>query len=65
MAETTLQSTTREVEGANGETREQTQFEATVPKSLVEAMEWDPGRKLKWEVETGERLSVEQVDHDK
>lgn len=61
MARTTLEMTGFEYETKDG-TKDSVQFKTTVPKGLVEAMGWTGGDKLEWSVETGSKLSVEQVD---
>lgn len=61
MNTTTLQSSRSERE-RDGEIVEQEQYRLTVPKSLVEAMGWERGDKMNWEVESGNRVSISKDD---
>lgn len=61
MAKTTLQSSRYERK-SDGETVEQVQYRLTVPKNLVEVMGWDPGDKMEWEVESGNKVSIQKYD---
>lgn len=58
MAKTTLSKQSREYETVDG-TKETDQFKTTVPKALVDAMDWDEGEQLEWSVEAGNKLSIE------
>ena len=59
MPETTVSETTY----TDGEGREQTQYRTTVPKGLAEAFDLG-GKRLRWEVESGNTLSVTVVENE-
>lgn len=61
MASTTIESSEYEYE-TKDEVKEATQYKTTVPKSLVEAMGWDGGEKVEWEIVSSNKLSIEKKD---
>lgn len=62
MASTKVQQTTSEVESSSGDVYETTQYRATIPKNLAEALDLDQGTEVEWSIESGRKLSIERKD---
>jgi len=62
MPQTTVQVTHSTVENTDGDDYETTQYRATIPKQLAEALGLEKGDSVEWSVESANKLSMEKVD---